>query len=66
MYTNEVRQVNWQHGFVFKYGYPFSALSFERPVRAAGVCMVLQHPVVDEMLRIESLDPGERQQCKAS
>lgn len=52
--------VNWQVGFVYKYRMPYSSTFFRIP-KVDGA--VLQHPVVTEMLRVESLDPADRREC---
>lgn len=54
--TKENRGVDWQRGFVYKYDLPFTATNFRMPVEAGAY----RHPLIDEMLRIECLDPNER------
>lgn len=54
--TSTGRRVNWREGFVYKYRIPFSALAFEFPSEKT----VWHHPVVEHMIRHESLDPPER------
>lgn len=58
--TKEDRQVDWRLGFGRKYGMPYTSLSFDPAVTHGGI---VRHPVIDEMLRLESLDPADRQQC---
>lgn len=55
-----VANVDWQSGFVYKYGIPYSATFFELP-KIDGA--VLQHPVVNAMLEIELMDPMDRKSC---
>jgi hypothetical protein len=55
-----VANVDWQSGFVYKYGIPYSATFFELP-KVDGA--VLQHPVVNAMLEIELMDPMDRKAC---
>jgi hypothetical protein len=51
--------VDWAESFTHKYGFPYEATKFPMPERIASY----RHPVVDEMLRVESLDPPERPAC---
>jgi hypothetical protein len=57
--TYKVRDVDWAESFTHKYGFPYEATKFPMPERIASY----RHPVVDEMLRVESLDPPERPAC---
>lgn len=54
--VNEVADVDWRSGFVYKYGIPYDALSFEFPKEDG----VWHHPAIVHMIKIESLDPPER------
>lgn len=54
--NQEVNDVDWRSGFVFKYRIPFSALAFDFPTQSG----VWHHPVIDHMITLESLDPPER------
>lgn len=55
--VTEVADVDWRSGFVYKYGIPFDALSFEFPTEDG----VWHHPAIVHMIKVESLDPPERQ-----
>lgn len=59
MVTYQVRNVDWAQSFTYKYGLPYEATKFEMPTEIASY----RHPVVDEMLRVEGLDPPERVGC---
>lgn len=59
--SDRIRDVNWQFGFSWKYGIPYSATTFDwSPPDQAGW---FESPVVDWMLAIEVLDPQDRKQC---
>jgi hypothetical protein len=53
--SRRARDIMWAEAFTAKYEIPFVATHFEFP--AWGL---LQHPVVDAMLRFELSDPDER------
>ncbi len=59
--TKKVRPVNWQAGIVYKYRIPFSATHLELP-RVNGM-VICSAQVADEMLRVETLDPCQREQA---
>lgn len=61
MITHRQRDVNWAYGFLCRYRLPFTATMFEYSV--VDVKHIYYHPVVEEMLRVEALDPQERPQC---
>lgn len=54
--VSEVADIDWRAGFVYKYGIPFDALSFDYPLDDG----VWHHPAIEHMIRIESLDPQDR------
>jgi len=60
MLVADVANVDWQTGFVYKYGIPYSATHFQLP-KVDGA--ILHHPVVAAMLEIELADPAERRSC---
>jgi len=60
-YPKKARGVDWKTGFVYKYQLPYAATCFDWPCVTGGG--VLRHPLVEEMLRLEQLDPAERAGC---
>lgn len=61
MLTKKSRNVNWTLGFVHKYGLPMSSTKFDWPATKGAA--VLEHPLIEEMLRQELLDPCDRPRC---
>lgn len=58
--TKEDRNVDWRGGFCLRYSQPYTSTFFELPKMPYGI---LQHPIVDLMLGVESMDPVDRPQC---
>lgn len=61
-FTKRIRDVDFAAGFVARYNLPFTATEFEWPKDGGGM-VLLRHPLVDEMIRVESLAPADRPAC---
>lgn len=53
------RKVDWEYGFYHHYGVLIQSL----PLTQSLTVGLYHHPVVDEMLRVEGLDPCDRPAC---
>lgn len=56
--TKQDRNIDWVAGSIYRYNIPLVAYSFDLD----GIA-IYHHPVVEETLRIESLDPQDRPAC---
>lgn len=62
-FTTTVRDVDWQWGFVYRYRCPYGASTFDWPRDLGAGGALLNHPLVDHMLEVESADPQSRPRC---
>lgn len=57
--VDDAQGINWQYGFLCKYGFPITALVWTDGLPEAGM---VYHPLVTRMIELEALDPCDREQ----